>query len=236
MQIGKRNHHRNAPTTKTCERLRLGGVKPLKLITFTNLSSVFPKAQSSQSEAKKRAEIEASDTQNQQKSQKRAPQQTIKNKTTKSLSEFRFCIKSDSTFCVCLFHFWALGHPGTKMAPSLPREPPRRSQTLFVVDLCGFCNYFELTSTSQNLEPLVFETIVCSVPWQPILKKHWNKTAQLQGSRRKGTVVDSACSTLRYWSRNYKGVGDGWQHWIFWGPNCIPKMLKLSHTRLSDVW
>ena len=76
------------PQPRAEKRFRLGGVKPLKLTTITTLSAVFPKAQRSQSEAKKEAEIEASGTQNRQKSTKRPPSQTVKNKTTKSWSEF----------------------------------------------------------------------------------------------------------------------------------------------------
>ena len=48
------------PQSRPANRLRLEGVKPLKLTTLKTLSAVFPKAQSSQSEAKKEAEIEAS--------------------------------------------------------------------------------------------------------------------------------------------------------------------------------
>ena len=45
----------------------LEGVKPLKLTTITTLPVVFPKAQRSQSEAKKEAEIEGSGTQDRHK-------------------------------------------------------------------------------------------------------------------------------------------------------------------------
>ena len=46
------------------KRLSLTGAKPLKLTSVTTLSAVSPKAQTSQSEAKKEAEIDASGTQN----------------------------------------------------------------------------------------------------------------------------------------------------------------------------
>ena len=72
------------PQPKAEKKLRLGGVKPLKLTTITTLSAVFPKAQRSQSEAKKGTKIEASGTHNDEKSGKRAPQKTMKNKTTKN--------------------------------------------------------------------------------------------------------------------------------------------------------
>ena len=41
------------PQPRAAKRFHLGGVKPLKLTTRTKLSTVFPKAQRSQSEAKK---------------------------------------------------------------------------------------------------------------------------------------------------------------------------------------
>ena len=62
-----KNHHRNAPTAKNSERLRLGGVEHLKLTTFTTLPAVSLKAQRSQSESKKGPGIEASGAQNRQK-------------------------------------------------------------------------------------------------------------------------------------------------------------------------
>ena len=73
-QIGNKIIIETHPQPRAAKRLRLGGVKPLKLTTLTTLSTVFPKAQRSQSEAKKEAEIEASGTQNRQKSNK-----TLKN-------------------------------------------------------------------------------------------------------------------------------------------------------------
>ena len=56
------------------KRLSLAGAKPLKLTTFTTLSAVFPKAQSSQSGAEMEAKMKASGTQNHEKPATRAPQ------------------------------------------------------------------------------------------------------------------------------------------------------------------
>ena len=51
----RKNHHRNAPAVKTCRSLE--EVSPLQLTSFTTLSTVFAKAQSFQSKAKKKANI-----------------------------------------------------------------------------------------------------------------------------------------------------------------------------------
>ena len=70
--------------SEPAKRLGLAEVKPLKLTTLTTLSAVFPKAQSSQSRAKMEAKMKSSGTQNHEKSATRAPQKTLKKKTTKS--------------------------------------------------------------------------------------------------------------------------------------------------------
>ena len=90
MNIGRTIIIEMHPQPRAAKRLRLGGVKPLQLTTFTTFSAVFQKTQSSQSNAETKAEIEASGTQNHQKTEKRAPRKTVKNKTTKSWSEFEF--------------------------------------------------------------------------------------------------------------------------------------------------
>jgi len=41
------------PQPRAAKRLRLGGIKPLKLTNITTLSAVFPKAQRSQAKAKR---------------------------------------------------------------------------------------------------------------------------------------------------------------------------------------
>ena len=51
------------------KRLSLAGAKPLKLTTFTTLSAVFPKAQSSQSESSQTAK-------NHEKMKKKSPKRT----------------------------------------------------------------------------------------------------------------------------------------------------------------
>jgi hypothetical protein len=72
------------------KRVSLAGAKPLKLTTFTTLSAVFPKAQSSQSRAKMEAKMKSSGTQNHEKSATRAPQKTQQKKTTKSWTRSPF--------------------------------------------------------------------------------------------------------------------------------------------------
>ena len=53
IKIGKKIIIETHPQPRPAKRLRLGGIKPLKLTTLTTLSAVFPKARSSQSRAKK---------------------------------------------------------------------------------------------------------------------------------------------------------------------------------------
>ena len=72
------------PQSGPVKRLSLAGAKPLKLTTLTTLSTVFLKAQSSQSRAKMEAKMKSSATQNHEKSAKRAPQKTLTKQTTKS--------------------------------------------------------------------------------------------------------------------------------------------------------
>ena len=55
------------PQPRAAKKFRLEGIKPLKLKTFTTLSAVFPKAQSSEIEANQKTEMEASGTQNHEK-------------------------------------------------------------------------------------------------------------------------------------------------------------------------
>ena len=66
------------------KRLSLAGAKPLKLTTLTTLSTVFPKAQSSQSRAKTEAKMGSAGTQNHEKPATRAPLKTCLKKPTKS--------------------------------------------------------------------------------------------------------------------------------------------------------
>ena len=70
------------PQSGPVKRPSLAGAKPLKLTTLTTLSAVFPKAQRSQSEAKKEAEIEASPKPTQIGNKRTLNK--IKNKTTKN--------------------------------------------------------------------------------------------------------------------------------------------------------
>ena len=103
----------------------------------------------------------------------------------------------DSRFFGPIFEPWAILEP--KWLPSLPREPPGLPQTEFVVDFGSFGTHFFSNfgitkSEKSNAKLLVFETIVCSVSGQTGLK---NQNAQLQGSRRKGTVAGSARNALR---------------------------------------
>ena len=72
------------PHSGLVKRLSLAGAKPLKLTTITTLSTVFPKAQSSQSRAKMEAKMGSAGTQNHEKPAARAPQKTLKKKPTKS--------------------------------------------------------------------------------------------------------------------------------------------------------
>ena len=72
------------PQSGLVKKLSLAGTKPLKLTTITTLSTVFPKAQSSQTRAKMEAKMKSSGTQKHEKPATRAPQKKLKNKTTKS--------------------------------------------------------------------------------------------------------------------------------------------------------
>ena len=78
------------PQSGPVKTLSLVRAKPLKLTTITTLSAVFPKAQSSQSRAKMEAKMKSSGTQNHEKSATRAPQKTLKKKTTKSSTRSPF--------------------------------------------------------------------------------------------------------------------------------------------------
>ena len=62
------------------KKLSLAGAKPLKLTTFTTLSTVFAKAQSFQSRAKMEAKMYSSGTQNHEKPATQAPQKTLNKK------------------------------------------------------------------------------------------------------------------------------------------------------------
>ena len=75
------------PQSGLVKRLSLTGAKPLKLTTFTTLSAVFPKAQSSQSRAKMEAKMMSSGTQNHEKSSTQAPQKTLKTKKQEKLDQ-----------------------------------------------------------------------------------------------------------------------------------------------------
>ena len=123
--------HRNAPTVRTCKKTQSGKAKPLKLTTFTTLSAVFPKAQSSQSRAKMEAKMKSSGTQNHEKPATRALQKNTKKKTTKSWTGSPFWCQNQTPFSRlfgALFEPWAA--LGPNWSPSLPREPPGWSQTL----------------------------------------------------------------------------------------------------------
>ena len=89
-QIGKKIIIETHPQPRAAKRLRLGGVKPLKLTTITTLSAVFPKAQRSQSRARMEAEVRYAGTQNHEKPATRAPQKTLKEKPTKSWTGSQF--------------------------------------------------------------------------------------------------------------------------------------------------
>ena len=127
MKIGRNIIIETPPQPRPAKKLSLAGAKHLKLTTIIKLLAVFPKDQRSQSEARQIAEMEASGTQNNQKTEKQAPQKTVRNKTTQSMSESRFgCQKKtwDSRRFGFIFEPWAI--LGPKWSPSLPREPSGR--------------------------------------------------------------------------------------------------------------
>ena len=133
------------PQSGPVKRLSLAGAKPLKLTTLTTLSAVFPKAQSSQSRAKTETKMGYLGTQNHKKSETRAPQKTLKNKPTKSWTRSPFWCQKRTTLSQLfdsLFEPWAV--LGPKWSPSLPREPPGWSQTLFLMICDGFWTHFWL--------------------------------------------------------------------------------------------
>ena len=125
----QKKHPRNAPTAKTCKKVPLGGVKPLKLTTITTLSAVFPKAQSSQSRAKMEAKMKSSGTQNHEKSKTRAPQKTLKKKPTKSWTGSPFWCQTGPRIRGFLVPFSSPGPPwgqtGPRASPESPRDGPR---------------------------------------------------------------------------------------------------------------
>ena len=90
MKKCKKNVTETHPQLGPVKRLSLAGAKPLKLTTLTTLSAVFPKAQSSQSRAKMEAKMGSKRNQNHEKSATRAPQKTLKKKTTKSWTRSPF--------------------------------------------------------------------------------------------------------------------------------------------------
>ena len=139
------------------KRLSLARAKPLKLTTLTTLSAVFPKAQSSQSRAKMEAKMRSSGTQNHEKSATRAPQKTLKKKTTKSWTRSPFwCQKrtSISRLFGALFEPWAA--LGPNWSPSLPREPPGWSQTLLLMIFRSFWMDFWLLLAFAHLSAITF--------------------------------------------------------------------------------
>ena len=123
---------------------------------------------------------------------------TKKHKTTKNLSGIRFRRPKgnrDSWLFGSSFEAWAI--LGPKWSPSLPREPPGRPQTLFFVNFGwrwhSFLIDYDITKPRKCTAKLfVFETIVCSAPWQTGLKKN----IKIKVSRIKGTVA-AARSALR---------------------------------------
>ena len=150
------------PQSRPAKRLSLAGAKPLKLTTLTTLSAVFPRAQSSQSRAKTEAKMGSLGTQYLEKSKTRAPPKTLKNKPTKSWTRSPFWCQKRSTLSRlfgALFKPWAV--LGPKWSPSLPREHPGWSQTLFLMIFAGFWNHFWLLFAFPHLSA----TTVFSVHW-----------------------------------------------------------------------
>ena len=127
------------PRSEHVKRINLARAKPPKLTTLTTLSAVFPKAQSSQSRAKMEAKMKSSGTQNHEKSATRAPQKTLKKKTTKNWTRSPFWGQKRSRISGlfgALFEPWAA--LGPNWSPSLPREPLGWSQTLLSMIFVGF--------------------------------------------------------------------------------------------------
>ena len=118
------------PQSGPVKRLSLAGAKPLKLITFTTLPAVFPKAQSSQSRAKMEAKMGSAGTQNHEKSAKRAPQKTLTKKTRKVGPGAHFDSKNGILFRGFLVPFSSPGPPwgqtGPRASPQSPQDGPRR--------------------------------------------------------------------------------------------------------------
>ena len=107
------------PQPRAEKNLRLGRVEPLKLTTFTTISTVFPETQRSQSEAKKN-EIEASGTQHHQQPGKQNPEKEKKQDHEKQVRVSIFVPNRDrdSRCFASIFEPWAILGP-TK-SPSLP--------------------------------------------------------------------------------------------------------------------
>ena len=111
------------------KRLSLARAKPLKLTTFTTLSAVFLKAQSSQSRAKMEAKMKSSGTRNHEKSATRAPQKTLKKKPVKVGPDVHLGAKNKLLLRGLLVPFSSPGPPwgqtGSRASPESPHDGPR---------------------------------------------------------------------------------------------------------------
>ena len=137
MKFGKKTIIRTHPQPRAAKRLCLRGVKPVRLTNFTTLSAIFPKAQRSQSEAKKGADIEVSGTARRQKSKKKQHPQKIKNKPRENSRSSDLGAQGDYFFAVRWSHFCASSHPGTNMVPVSSPRAPGTAQTPLAID-CFF--------------------------------------------------------------------------------------------------
>ena len=116
------SHHRNAPTAKSCKKALSGKGQASGIDNHYNSFNFFPKAQRSQREAKRWAEIEALGTPSQQKSENKAPENR-KEHDHEKLARVSILVKN--TFARLLgpmFEPWA--NPGTKIVPKSPPRAP----------------------------------------------------------------------------------------------------------------
>ena len=172
------------PQSGPVKRLSLVGAKPLKLTTLTTLSAVFPKAQSSQSKAKMEAKMKSSGTQNHEKSKTRAPQKAPTKKNDEKLDRVSILVPFFTVFSRrlgALFEPWAA--LGPNWSPSLPREHPGWSQTLFSMIFDNLWAQFWLLFAFAHLSAITFFAVFFWIPFWLIFEfPHLSATTKIKST------------------------------------------------------
>ena len=151
--------------------------------------------------------MRSSGTRNHEKSATRAPQKTLKKKTTKSWTRPPFWGEKRSSISRlfgALFEPWAA--LGPNWSPSLPRDPPGWSQTLDLMIFHGFWMDFWLLFAFAHLSAITFLQLFwdfcCSFFEFPNLSAT---------TKMKSTVAGSARNALRY---TRKVWNDPWKYYF----------------------